>query len=242
MSRSLYWLLVVPALFVVGCGSSAETVGQVRDRYQAPLSELRAQLKSLKVPAETSGAAVKLDPAPVYAEDGSGNTDFLAMEHLGDSDARLSFDMGLSGPIETALAWTGAANVDDPSARRDATPDVEATFKQAQATRYLVVLRASRTPVSADRNTYAGGDALIDAFVVDLRTRAIVASASARGAAAAPVQVDLPAGPARTERANTLIMNAALPELRKDLAAKLSAATGGRFGFGRRRPVLAASS
>jgi hypothetical protein len=242
MSRSLCWLLVVPALFVVGCGTSAETVGQVRDRHRAPLSELRAQLKALKVPADTSGATVKLDPAPVYAEDGSGNTDFLAVEHLGDSDARLSFDMGLSGPIETVLAWTGATNVDDPSARREATPDVEATFKQAQAIRYLVVLRASRTPVSADRNIFAGGDALIDAFVVDLKTRAIVASTSARGAAAAPVQVDLPAGPARTERANTLIMNAVMPELRKDLAAKLSAATGGRFGFGKRRSVLAASS
>ena len=54
--------------------------------------------------------------------------------------------------------------------------------------------------------------------------------------------VDLPAGPARVERANTMIMNAALPELRKDLAAKLSEATGGKFAIGKRRAVLAASS
>ena len=241
MARSINYLWVLPALLAVGCGASPETVAQVRDRYRAPMNELRAQLRTLKVPAET-GQSAKLDPAPVYAEDGSGNTEFIAVEHLTDIDARLPFDTGLSGSVQTALAWTNPANVDDPSSRRDATPEVEATLKQAQSKRYLVVLRSSRTPVSADRNSYAGGDALIDAFVVDLKTKQVVASVSARGAAAQPVVVDLPAGPARVERANTMIMNAALPELRKDLGAKLSEATGGKFAIGKRRAVLAASS
>ena len=169
------------------------------------------------MPADT-GQTAKLSPAPVYAEDGSGNTEFIAVEHLTDIDARLPFDTGLSGSLQTALAWTNPANVDDPSSRRDATPDVEATLKQAQTKRYLVVLRSARTPVSADRNSYGGGDALVDAFVVDLKSKQVVASVSARGASAQPVVVDLPAGPARIERANTMIMNAALPELRKDPA------------------------
>lgn len=242
MARSLSCAWLLPALVTAACGSSPETVAQVRDRYRSPMTAMRGQLNALKVPAETAGSTVKLDPAPVYAEDGSGNTDFLAIEHLTNIDAHLVFDLGLSGPVQTALAWTSPNLVDDPSARRDATPDVEATFKQAQEKRYLVVVRAARTPISADRNIYAGGDALVDAFVIDLKTKTVVASASARGGAAQPVQVDLPGAPARLERAQTLIMNAALPELRKDLAAKLSAATGGRFAFGRRRAVLAASS
>jgi hypothetical protein len=242
MARSINYFWVLPALLAVGCGASPETVAQVRDRYRAPMSELRAQLKALKVPAETAGQTVKLNPAPTYAEDGTGNTEFLAIEHLNDIDARLPFDTMLSGSLQTALAWTNPANVDDPSSRRDATPEVEATFKQAQQKRYLVVLRSARTPVSVDRNSYGGGDALLDAFVVDLKTRQIVASVSARGASAQPVQVDMPAGPARVERANTLIMNAALPELRKDLAARLAETTGGKFAFGKRRAVLAASS
>ena len=232
------------AALVTGCGSSPETVGEVRDRYRAPVGTLRTKLKSLhgQMPAQVASSTASLNPAPVYNEDGAGNTDFIAMEHLLDTDAKAPVDLSLAREIETALAWTGPSNVDDPTARRAATPEIEATFKRALQKRYLVVLRSSRGKITNERNVFTGGDAIIEAFVVDLKSGAIVASTSARGAATGPVQVDLPAGPARTERANALITTAAITELRKDLAAKLTAATGGTFAFTKRRGVLAASS
>jgi hypothetical protein len=243
MARSLSALLFA-AILATGCGSSPETIGEVRERYRAPIDTLRTQLKSLhaKMPAQVASSTTSLNPAPVYNEDGSGNTDFIAIEHLLDTDVKAPVDLSLAREIETALAWTGPSNVDDPTARREASADIEKTFKTALQTRYLVVLRSSRGKIVAERNVFTGGDAIIEAFVVDLKSGAIVASTSARGAAAGPVQVDLPAGPARTERVNSLITTAAIAELRKDLSAKLATATGGTFTFNTRRSVLAASS
>jgi hypothetical protein len=244
MARSVSWLWLAPVLLTVGCGSSPETVGQVRDRYRAPMTNLRGQFQTLhgRIPGIANGMAARLDPAPFYSEDGGGNTDFLALEHLQDSDARPSFDLGLGREIETALAWTGSASVDDPTARREAGKDVEETFKHALATRYLVVVRSSRTPVTGQQKMYSGGDVSVEAFVVDLKANLVVASVSAKGAAAGPIQVDLPAGPRRNEHANMLLTTAATAQLKEDLAAKLSAATGGTFTFKKPRGVLAASS
>jgi hypothetical protein len=244
MARSASALLIAAATLVTGCGSSPETVGQVRDRYRTPVSSLRMQLQTLpsKMPAQVSSTNAMLTPAPVYNEDGSGNTDFLAIEHLTDTDAKVPVDLALAHQVKTALAWTGAGNFDDPTARRAATADVEATFKTALETRYLVVLRSSRGKIVGEGKVFTGGDAIIEAFVVDLKSGTVVASTSARGAATGPVQVDLPAGAARTERANSLITAAAIAEVRTDLAAKLTAATGGTFNFTKRRSVLAASS
>jgi hypothetical protein len=243
MARSPYALLLAAAL-TTACGSSPETVGQVRDRYRGQIDSLRTQLKSLhaKVPAQVESNTTSLNPVPVYNEDGSGNTDFIAIEHLLDTDRKAPVDLSLAREIETSLAWTGPSSVDDPTARREATPEIEQTFKTALQTRYLIVLRSSRGKIVNDRNVFSGGDAIIEAFVVDLKSGSIVASTSARGAATGPVQVDMPAGPARTERANSLITTAAIAELRKDLAAKLGSATGGTFNFNKRRSVLAASS
>jgi hypothetical protein len=243
MSRSICWVLLVPALLATGCGNSPETVGQVRDRYRTQMSGLRAQLKVLhqRVPATATGMANRLDPAPVYSEDGGGNTDFLAVEHLLDTDARPALDLALGRDVMTALSWTGPAAVDDPSARRDATPDIARTFDHAMTTRYLVVLRGTKTPVNGQQKVYSGGDAAVEAFVFDLKTNAIVASVSAKGSAPGPVQVDLPAGPRRNERADALLTEAAKAQLLQELSVKLSAATGGSFTFPR-KGVLAASS
>jgi hypothetical protein len=245
MARSVCWLLVVPVLVAVGCGSSAETVGQVRDRHRPAMNKLRAQLKTVhgRIPAIAQATQTsQLVPAPVFAEDGSGNTEFMAVEHLLDTDSGTPLDLALPQDLKTCLSWTGPAGTDDPSTRREATPDVEARFQKALKTRYLVVLRGRKAPVTGGGATYSGGDAEIEAFVVDLQTSAVVASVSARGAAAGPIQVAAPSGRQRLERANTMLSAAAMVELRKDLSAKLGAATGGSFAFPKVRSVLAASA
>jgi hypothetical protein len=244
MARSVCSLLVVPMLVAVGCGSSTETVGQVREKHRPAMSKLRAQLKTIhgRIPAIAQGQTSRMVPAPVFAEDGSGNTEFMAVEHLLDTEAATPLELALPQDLKTCLSWTGPAGADDPSTRREATPDVEAKFQKAMKTRYVVVLRSRKAPVTGSGTTYSGGDAEVEAFVVDLQTSAVVASVSARGGAAAPIQVVAASGRQRQERATTMLSGAAVAEVRKDLAAKLAAATGGSFSFPKVRSVLAASA
>jgi hypothetical protein len=244
MARSVCWLLVVPMLWAAGCGSSAETVGQVRDKHRPAMNKLRAQLKTIhgRIPALAVAQNSRLVPGPVFAEDGSGNTDFMTVEHLLDTEAATPIDLSLPQDLKTCLSWTGPAGSDDPSTRREATPDIEAKFQKALKTRYVVVLRGRKAPVTGTGGFYSGGETELEAFVVDLQTSAVVASVSARGAAAGPIQVNAPSGRQRQERAATMLGGAAVAELRKDLATKLSAATGGSFVFAKGRSVLAASA
>ena len=246
MARTLNWMWVAPVLAVAtACGSAPETVGQVRDRYRPQVNTLRTQLKALhgKIPGVASGMTARLDPAPIYNEDGSGNTDFLPLEKLLDGDTVPSVDLGLSRDVATALSWTGAASLEDPSARRSATPDIEKTFQHALATRYLVVYRASKVRVTGQRNVYQGGDTTVDAFVVDLKANTIVASLSAKGSSAGPITVDLPAGGRRNQYAEDMLYGAAIDEIKKEFADKLGPATGGSFGISTKsKGVLAASA
>jgi hypothetical protein len=244
MARSVCWLLVVPMLVAVGCGSSVETVGQVRDRHRPAMNKLRAQLKDVyaRIPAIAQAQRSQLVPAPIFAEDGSGNTEFMAFEHLLDTEAPTPLDLSLPQDLKTCLSWTGPAGADDPSTRREATPDVEARFQKAQKTRYLVVLRGRKAPVTGSGTTFSGGDAEVEAFVVDLQASAVVASVSARGGADAPIQVVAASGRQRQERAQTMLSATAVAEVRADLATKLAAATGGSFQFPRQRSVLSATA
>jgi hypothetical protein len=245
MARSNCWVWLAFTVVAAGCGgSSPETVGQVRDRYRLKMAAMRQQMRLLhqRVPATATGMTNRLDPAPVYSEDGGGNTDFIALEHLADIEARPAVDVGLGRDLSTALSWTGPASIDDPTARREATADIAQTFDRALATRYLVVLRSAKAPVTGQQKMYTGGEATVEAFVMDMKNNAIVASTSARGAAAGPIQVDLAAGWRRDEHAAALISTAAKAQLRQDLAAKLSQVTGGSFSFAKVKGVLAAGS
>jgi hypothetical protein len=221
-----------------------ETVGQVREKHRPAMNKLREQLKGLhgRVPAIAQGQTSQLVPAPIFSEDGSGNTDIMAFEHLLDTEAATPLDLSLTQDLRTCLSWTGPAAADDPSTRRAATPDVEAKFQKALATRYLVVVRGRKAPVTGTGQTFTGGEAEAEAFVVDLQSSAIVASVAARGAAPGPIQVAAPSSRQRQERADTMLGQAALAELRRDLGQKLGAATGGSFNFGRQRGVLAATT
>jgi hypothetical protein len=245
MARSNCWVWLAFAVIATGCGgNSPETVGQVRDRYRLKMAAMRSQMRVVheRVPATATGMTNRLDPAPIYSDDGGGNTDFIALEHLTNLEARVAVDLSLGRDLATALSWTGPASIDDPTARREATADIARTFDHALATRYLVVLRSSRTPITGQQKIFTGGDSAVEAFVVDLKTNAIVASVSARGAAAGPIQVDMPAGYRRAERADALISTQVKAQLRQELAAKLSQATGGSFSFGKTKGVLAAGS
>jgi hypothetical protein len=244
MARSVCWLLVVPMLVAVGCGSSAETVGQVREKHRPAMNKLRAQLKTVhgRIPAVAQEQSTQLVPAPIFSEDGSGNTEVMAVEHLLDSEAAAPLELALPQDLKTCLSWTGPAGADDPSTRREATPDVEAKFQKVLKTRYVVVLRNRKAPVTGSGTTFSGGEAEVEAFVVDLRTSAIVAAASARGGAEGPIQVVAASGRQRQERAAMLLSSTAVAEVRKDLAAKLAAATGGSFAFPKMRSVVAASA
>jgi hypothetical protein len=177
MARSTHGLWLIAVLLFTGCGGdSAETVGQVRDRYQTPIFNVRNYLKGLhqSLPASALGLSAKLDPQAIYAPGQEiGNTEILPVERLLDADAKPIVDLNLPSDLRQALAWTGSASVDDPSSRKTATPDYEQTFKRALAARYLVVLRSLKG---------TDGDAAIEAFVVDMKSSKIVACAVAGGA------------------------------------------------------------
>ena len=201
MARSTHGLWLIAVLLLAGCGGeSAETIGQVRDRYQTPVFNVRTYLKGLHqgLPSSPPGLSAKLDPQAIYAPGQDiSNTEILPIERLLDPDAKPTVDLNLPSDLRQALAWTGAASVDDPTSRKTATPDYEQTFKRALAARYLVVLRSLKG---------SDGEAAIEAFVVDMKSSKIVASAVAGGA-----------------------------EVRQDLANKLNGATGGSFRFPEQR-------
>ena len=201
MARSTHGLWLIAVLLLAGCGGeTAETVGQVRDRYQTPIFNIRTSLKGLhqRLPSSALGLTAKLDPQPIYAPGQEiNNTEILPVERLLDADAKPLVDLSLPSDLHQCLAWTGAASVDDPTSRKTATPDYEQTFKRALAARYLVVLRSLKG---------TDGEAAIEAFVVDMKSSKIVASAVAGGAG-----------------------------VREDLANKLNGATGGSFRFPEQR-------
>jgi hypothetical protein len=177
MARSTHGLWLIAVLLLAGCGGeSAETIGQVRERYQTPVFNIRTYLKGLhqRLPASALGVSGKLDPQPIYAPGQEiGNTEILPVERLLDPDAKPLVDLSLPSDLRQALAWTGTASVDDPSSRKAATPDYEQTFKRALAARYLVVLRSMKG---------SDAEAAIEAFVVDMKSSKIVASVVAGGA------------------------------------------------------------
>jgi hypothetical protein len=177
MARSTHGLWLIAVLLLAGCGGeSAETIGQVRERYQTPVFNIRTYLKGLhqRLPASALGVSGKLDPQPIYAPGQEiGNTEILPVERLLDPDAKPLVDLSLPSDLRQALAWTGTASVDDPSSRKAATPDYEQTFKRALAARYLVVLRSMKG---------SDAEAAIEAFVVDMKSSTIVASVVAGGA------------------------------------------------------------
>jgi hypothetical protein len=176
MARSTHGLWLIAVLLFTGCGGDAgETIGQVRERYQTPVYNIRAFLKGLhqRLPSSALGVSGKLTPQPIYAPGQEiGNTEILPVERLLDPDAKPVVDLNLPSDLRQALAWTGSASVDDPSSRKTATPDYEQTFKRALAARYLVVLRSMKG---------SDGEAAIEAFVVDMPANKIVASVVAAG-------------------------------------------------------------
>lgn len=177
MARSTHGLWLIAVLLLAGCGGeSVETIGQVRERYQTPVFNIRTYLKGLhqRLPASALGVSGKLDPQPIYAPGQEiSNTEILPVERLLDPDAKPLVDLSLPSDLRQALAWTGTASVDDPSSRKAATPDYEQTFKRALAARYLVVLRSLKG---------SDAEAAIEAFVVDMKSSKIVASVVAGGA------------------------------------------------------------
>jgi hypothetical protein len=177
MARSTHGLWLIAVLLLAGCGGEAgETVGQVRDRYQTPIFNVRTYLKGLhqRLPGSALGLTAKLDPQAVYAPGQEiSNTEILPVERLLDPDAKPVVDLNLPSDLRQVLAWTGTASVDDPGSRKAATPDYEQTFKRALAARYLVVLRSMKG---------SDAEAAIEAFVVDMKSNTIVASVVAGGA------------------------------------------------------------
>jgi hypothetical protein len=177
MARSTHGLWLIAVLLFAGCGGDAgETVGQVRDRYQTPIYNVRNYLKGLhkQLPASALGLTAKLEPQAIYAPGQDiSNTEILPIERLLDPDAKPVVDLNLPSDLRQCLAWTGTASVDDPGSRKTATPDYEQTFKRALAARYLVVLRSMKG---------SDAEAAIEAFVVDMKSNQIMASVVVGGA------------------------------------------------------------
>jgi len=176
---------------------------------------------------------VKLDPLPVYVEDGASydpsvqkNTALLTEEALADPEAVPSFDLGMEDRLRYALLDTKPGNAfpGDPDRIRT---DCDEGF----SFRYLIVIRTDRVqlPVEskdpAQYDKFTPGTANIDVFLTDMTTQKILARVEVTGKSSDRIQYKLNHYQAGAEALKSdLIINT-----RKAIAEALTKATGGTF-------------
>jgi len=218
-------------VLLFGCG---ETRREVIDRYRPRMDAMRQKLAALheKLPAELTPLARELDPKPVYDEETrTGNADFLTEEELLDVYAKPPFDLTLSVGLKNCLGWTGSSNPMAESALGERDGTFEADFESALATRYLVVLRSRAEEISFQGGVFSGGDASIDAFVIDLGTEELVAAARVSASPEGQVSYLVYSGENVDRRGEAAVHSSTWSNLRPQLGEALEKATGGSFKF-----------
>ncbi len=189
MKTNIKYLAALLVFLSAGCGGGGETNQDVVNRFKPQYTALRTRLQQVaqKVPQQASEQQVTqaLAPRPAYTEDAKEalNTDVLMYEHLLDPDAKLDtgtqLDLTLTNHLLRALQWTGASNPMSASAlKSQATDSVIGDLEQGLQIRYLVVARvvAYKPVVAVDKDTFSGGQAAIDGYLIDLSNQTIVCS------------------------------------------------------------------
>jgi hypothetical protein len=201
MKTSIRYLSVMIVFVLAACGGGGETNQDVVNRFKPQYDTLRVQLQQVvqKMPQQVGEQPVTqpLTPRPAYTKDAKEpqNTDVLMYENLLDPDAKLNsdtqLDLTLTNHLLRALQWTGANNpISDSAMKSTATAGVLSDLEQGLQLKYLAVAKVTAyQPVTAvDKDTFHGGAAKIDGYLIDLGSQAIVCSFGF--SVAPPKQVD----------------------------------------------------
>lgn len=244
---SFKWLIiagVLAVLVLIGVATvvllmSGETNQAIFDRYREKFAAKRQQFQAIAAMLPPVGAVRKnqgagnLNPTPIYdPRSKSFNTSVVMAEQLRDADVRLQtpeqFDLNLfEGLLLMNMQWTGPKNpmaesVRGQKARANLVEELEGTLAQP----YLVVLRPVRydRPVIFEGKGFIGGNVDLEAFLVDMRTTAIVASLRVAGRAEDVV---------RGVKGNmdAAVFSSMWKNVRGQLARELGQASGGTFVF-----------
>ena len=233
---------------LAGCGGGAkqETNQDAVNRFKPQYAELRTKLQQLagKIPQRASERKVtgSLTPQPVYSTqtDKPSNTDILMHPHLLDPDAKLDdktqLDLLLANHLLAALQWTGDHSPMSASAlKTKATDSVIHNLEQGLQTRYLAVVKmAAYTPVVAvDKNTFRGGQATLDGFLVDLTNQSVVCSFTVSAQAQKQLSYTYKENEDATEALAKLARSSLWDAARQEFVKALNEKCGGDFVLGK---------
>ena len=171
------------AMLLTGCGPSmGEVVLEYKPQFDSLRTDLQAIASELPETVVDQQVTQALDPAPDYNADdydGIRNTDILMYDHLLNPELDLhdndQLDLSLSRYVVKYLNWTGP---DYFTSDKRASEDWTAGFEQALAIRYLGVARVGLydPPVAVSAESFQGGYAEVDGFLVDMQTKEILCS------------------------------------------------------------------
>ncbi|HEY1012970.1 MAG TPA: hypothetical protein VGE07_09735 [Herpetosiphonaceae bacterium] len=173
------------ALLLAGCGkTNQDVINEQRGAMDALRTKLADISQTLPEAADEQKAEGKLSPEPVYSESDTANTDIVMYDHLVNPDDDMNdgddLDLLLSEHLLTPLQWAGPDNPMSESVLGDSAGDFEQEFKRAAGLSYLGVarVRSYEPAVAIDEQTFQGGAAEIDGYLVSLKDNEILCSFS----------------------------------------------------------------
>ena len=181
----LEYLLLGLLLFLTACG---ETNQDVIDRFRPQFTEMRRELEEIAQASESVSeqkTSQNLDPQPTYVErePEASNTEIVMYAQLLDPDVELrdngQLDLMLSGQLIRNLQWTGDASPFNASSLREkARKDLAAELERSLHITYLAVARVVEyaPAVAVDQETFQGGIAEIDGYLVSMDNKEILCS------------------------------------------------------------------
>ena len=231
--------LPILMLLYIGCGG--ETNRALFKRYESQFASKRQQFNSIAQALPAAGSVQgntvgSLSPKPVYGVKDSSNTEIVMYDQLLNPDIKSEghnrLDLILSGGLLNAMKWTGPNNPTSPSVLdKRSAPEMEASLKQALATRYLVVIRPARfdAPVAVSESSFRGGSADVEVFVAYLQDNHVPASGRFTAHPSITVEYASKKGEDKQARLEEFAYSSLFSDARQKLGTLLPQITGGQF-------------
>lgn len=185
MKPTIAFFLISFTLLLTGCGpTNQEIIDQFKPQFATLRETLRTIAETLPETVENQPVAQPLNPEPSFnAEAEFGvidNTDILMYDQLLNPEVNLpqetTLDLGLSNYLLTHLLWTGPQNpMSSDTLTEGAGDEFAKEFEQVLQMKYLGIARVTvyDPPVAVDAETFEGGYAEIQGFLVDMATREV---------------------------------------------------------------------
>ncbi|MBN1891133.1 MAG: hypothetical protein JW850_24260 [Thermoflexales bacterium] len=182
--------LGIACFALASCGGGGETNQDLVTRFKPQYAEMRAKLQQVaeKIPERANGQKVtqSLSPQPqyTYGADTPANTDIMMYPHLIDPNENLhldQLDMAWGSSLQRALQYTGEkSSLTTTALKNKASESIQRTLEGGLQTRYLAVAKVlAYQPVTAvSKDSFKGGSAQVDGYLVDLESQQILCSFS----------------------------------------------------------------